>query len=387
MKKRKHLLMVGAILCLVAGFLSASIVRTQGEVTVTIDAPDEVAEGSDFVARVNITGVIDFDATNYDVNYDPTVLKVTSVTNGLIDGTTIPVDIWGLITPGTIRVVQNVPGLSGVSGSGYLAEIHLRVIGSAGETSDINLSNVILSDTYANEIPATWVRDSVQVYGLTPTPTPTPGDGGGGGGGGGNGNPSPANTPTPTPTPMLTPTPTPAPTTTPAVTIDILLDKGWNLFSFNVTPANSNVEAVLASIDGQYRFVETFDSVPLSFDPDLSSEENDLRALDPYHGYWIKMEEGSTLSITGTPVTATAPLPLQEGWNLVSYLADGSLPVTTALASIDGLYTAVLGYESEAVSFYPSLPPEMNTLEFLMPGYGYWIKMSTAATLAYSGSA
>ena len=387
--------MVGAILCLVAGFLSAFIVLAQSGATVSIDAPDEVAQGTDFVARVNITGVIDFDAANYDVTYDPSVLKVTSVTNGLIDGPTIPVDMWGLITSGTIRVVQNVPGLSGVSGSGYLAEIHFRVIGSAGETSNINLSNVILGDTYANEIPATWVRDAVQVYGLTPTPTPTPGDGGGGGGGGGNGNPSPANTPTPTPmttptptpTPMLTPTPTPAPTTTPAVTIDILLDKGWNLFSFNVTPANSNVEAVLASIDGQYRFVETFDSVTLSFDPGLSSEENDLRALDPYHGYWIKMEEGSTLSITGTPVAATAPLPLQEGWNLVSYLADGSLPVTTALASIDGLYTAVLGYESEAVSFYPSLPPEMNTLEFLMPGYGYWIKMSTAATLAYSGSA
>jgi hypothetical protein len=82
-------------------------------------------------------------------------------------------------------------------------------------------------------------------------------------------------------------------------------------------------------------------------------------------------------------MAADTPIPLVQGWNLVSYLADESLPVSAALSSINGLYTAVLGYEDEAVSFYPSLPPEMNTLELLRPGYGYWIEMSTAATLVY----
>jgi hypothetical protein len=143
---------------------------------------------------------------------------------------------------------------------------------------------------------------------------------------------------------------------------------------------------VLSSVEGQYTVVETFSGETLSYYPGNSTGENTLNTLDPYHGYWIKMEQSRTLSITGTPVAVTTPLSLQEGWNLVSYLADGPLSVSTALSSINGLYTAVLGYDGQAVSFYPTLPPEMNTLEVLRPAYGYWIKMTAPATLVYPGS-
>jgi PKD repeat protein len=60
-------------------------------------------------------------------------------------------------------VIQNVPGLSGASGSGYLSKIKFHVIGSAGSNSQINLANGVLSDTSANQIPATWVGGSVQI--------------------------------------------------------------------------------------------------------------------------------------------------------------------------------------------------------------------------------
>jgi hypothetical protein len=172
----------------------------------------------------------------------------------------------------------------------------------------------------------------------------------------------------------------------PISTVSISLELGWNLFSFNVIPTSSSIETVLSPIEGQYSVVETFSGETLSYYPGNSSEVNTLKSLDPYHGYWIKMEQSGTLSITGTPVAVTTPLSLQEGWNLVSYLADGPLPVSIALSSIDGLYTAVLGYDGQAVSFYPALPSEMNTLEVLRPTHGYWIKMTAPATLVYPGS-
>ena len=137
-----------------------------GEVTVSIDAPAEVGEAADFIARVDIIDVTNLDACNYDVTYDPLILEVTDVTDGLIGETVVPADMWGFIPPatqGTIRVINNLPGLSGVSGSGYLAEIHFHVVGSAGNSSDITLSNGVLSDTSATEIPASWVGDSVHV--------------------------------------------------------------------------------------------------------------------------------------------------------------------------------------------------------------------------------
>jgi len=188
------------------------------------------------------------------------------------------------------------------------------------------------------------------------------------------------------PSPTQAPASAPAATQEPTRTVNISLEDGWNLFSFNVMPTSSSIDIVLSSIEGKYTVVETFSGEKLSYYPGNSPEENTLNTLDHYHGYWIKMEQSGTLSITGTPVAATTLLSLQEGWNLVSYLADEPLPVSTALSSIDGLYTAVLGYYGQAVSFYPTLPPDMNTLEVLRPAYGYWIKMSAPATLVYHSS-
>jgi PKD repeat protein len=128
-----------------------------------ISAPTQVAAGTDFIAIVNIGNVTNFDATNYDVTFNPALLQVGNVSSGLISGTTIPVDMWSVITPGTLRVIQNVPGLSGVSGTGYLSQIQFHVIGSAGNTSQINFANGVLSDTSANQIQATWVNGSVQI--------------------------------------------------------------------------------------------------------------------------------------------------------------------------------------------------------------------------------
>ena len=180
MKTWKRPFVLGVILYL-AMMLLFPFIAAADEVTVSIDAPAEVDAGADFTARVNITEVINFDACNYDITYDHLILEVTDVTDGIIGETVIPVDMWDFVpaeTQGTIRVIQNVPGLSGVSGSGYLSEIHFHVVGSAGNTSDISLSNGILSDNTATEIPAAWVGDSVHVPGA-------PGTGGGGGGGGG----------------------------------------------------------------------------------------------------------------------------------------------------------------------------------------------------------
>jgi len=139
-----------------------------GVVTISIDAPDEAAPDSDFTANVNISEVTNFDACNYDVSFDASVLRLDNVTSGLIGSTTIPVDMYNEISSGTYRVIQNVPGLTGVSGSGYLAVLHFHVMGSEGDSSTISLSNGMLSNNQAEEITATWVGDSVDVTSVIP---------------------------------------------------------------------------------------------------------------------------------------------------------------------------------------------------------------------------
>ena len=157
---------LGLRLLVLLGLLTLMVVPAApaaADTAVSIDVPPQVSENSNFIARVNIGSVTDFDAAQYDITYDPAVIEVTDVTDGLIGGTPIPVDMWASISSTTIRVINNVGGRAGVTGSGYLAEIHFHVVGTAGASSDIILENGILGDKDAQPIAATWAGGSVEV--------------------------------------------------------------------------------------------------------------------------------------------------------------------------------------------------------------------------------
>ena len=169
-KTGTHLLLLA--LCLILWLIPSCVCGGHNSVTVSIEAANVLSGSSDFIAEINIRDVTNFDAANYDATYDPAVLEVTDVTDGLIGGSTIPVAMWRVIKPGDVRLINNVPDLLGVSGSGYLAEIRFHAIGSTGNASLINLSDGILSDTSANEIRATWAGQTVHFYATTTTPPP-----------------------------------------------------------------------------------------------------------------------------------------------------------------------------------------------------------------------
>lgn len=157
---------VGAT-AVITAMLLGGVAMAAAPVEVIVYAPDEVAPDSDFTADIAIGEVADFDGCYYDVSFDASVLRLDSVTPGLAGSTMISVETYWEVSPGTWRVVQSLPGAIGVNGSGYLAVLHFYVIGSEGDSSDINLSGS-LYDTMAEEIPATWTGDSVDVTPVLP---------------------------------------------------------------------------------------------------------------------------------------------------------------------------------------------------------------------------
>jgi len=200
----KHLLIFwlsrGIAFCLLLGLLLPTSLAQASGVTVTVDAPTKVTAGDDFTARVNITGVTNFDACDYVVVFDSAVLRLDSVSDGDIGGTTIPVVATKEFSAGRIKVVENVAGTPGVTGSGYLAVLHFHALASGD--IDIEFEDGCLSDNTATEIPASWGSDSVnEPAGSTPPPSSEP---------------SPEPTPTPAPSPSSEPTsplpPTPSTT-------------------------------------------------------------------------------------------------------------------------------------------------------------------------------
>jgi len=173
MKRAGYLL---ALVVLSLAFVFPFPAVAQGTTTVSIVAPAEVVVGSTFSARVNITNVTNLNAWNYDVVFNKSVLEVDGVLGGEVGGMPIqPGENQWVVNNGTLRVVNDIPGISTVSGSGYLAEIKFKVIGEIGDTSSIDLRNGMLSNDLASSILATWGHTSVAVVAPTISISPTEG--------------------------------------------------------------------------------------------------------------------------------------------------------------------------------------------------------------------
>ena len=132
-------------------------------VTVSVNAPAQVVEGDTFTVTVDITNVTAFDAGQFDVSFNESVVQLDDVTAGLVGTTQIPVDLWNKTSTGTCRIIVNVPGVPGVNGSGYLAVLHFHAASSAVGSSTVSLSNGFLNNNLGSEITATWAGDSVDV--------------------------------------------------------------------------------------------------------------------------------------------------------------------------------------------------------------------------------
>ncbi len=176
----EKLLSIALLVSLTIGAAAAE----DADVNVRVNAPEYVSDT--FEVTIDITNVSDMDGGQFDLTFDHNVIDVIDVEDvkskyGNIDDTEIPVDMCSAMDDGRIRLLFNLPGADGVSGSGYVARILFEVVGNVGTTSAIDISEDFtrrLSDTGADEIPTNWFGDNMTVGTATSmpveTPTPTP---------------------------------------------------------------------------------------------------------------------------------------------------------------------------------------------------------------------
>ena len=168
--------MMSKIIAAIVIILMISIILTSSaaayQTSVSVNAPDNV--DSDFSVAVEIENAVDLDSGQFDLYFDPAAVNVTGVDDGIIGGTTIPIDNWALIDKNVIRVLFNLPGIDGVSGSGSLATVHFETI-VPGDCA-MELSGGLLVDIMAEVIPASW-NGVESVVSKTATESRTPGFG------------------------------------------------------------------------------------------------------------------------------------------------------------------------------------------------------------------
>jgi adhesin HecA-like repeat protein len=156
--------------------LSCSSVVSASPILSIVPATQTVSAGSGVTLDVNISDVTDLFGFQFDLTFLPSVLSANSIAEGPFlpsGGTTffLPGTIDN--TNGTISATADslIGAISGVSGSGTLAEFTFTAI--AAGTSSIDLSNVTLLDSSFNLIDANLQSGTVLVTantGVTPEP-------------------------------------------------------------------------------------------------------------------------------------------------------------------------------------------------------------------------
>ncbi len=142
-------------------------------VEVRVNASEEVEEGESFVVTIDIKDVTDFTSGQFDLSFDSSVVDAdkTDVTDGSIDGETIPIFMRKkFVDSDKIRVMlYMLPMGTVVSGSGYLAKIEFEVKGGGGDKCMLNLSNGKLfripEGGLEEKIPATWIGAEIRIGG------------------------------------------------------------------------------------------------------------------------------------------------------------------------------------------------------------------------------
>ncbi len=171
--------------------------------------------------------------------------------------------------------------------------------------------------------------------------------------------------------------------------VSIPLNIGWNLISIPEEPTITDPAVVLSSIDGNYAQAVAYDQCDASdpwklYDP-ADPTGSDLSAIDHTMGLWIEMTAADTLDVTSAPPSDTS-MQICEGWNQIGYPMDIALPVSDALASIEGKYLRLFGHDlldtADPWAFFDVPAPSWaSDLPMLEPGHGYWLLATEDATL------
>ncbi len=168
-------------------------------------------------------------------------------------------------------------------------------------------------------------------------------------------------------------------------TQSISLVPGWNLISFYLHPADTDITEVLSSIAGHYDLVYAWNASTglwMKYDPNAGFGDT-LLSLDETMGFWINMNTADTLEISGS-MPDTTTIALYAGWNLVSFpsATNQDMPDAFSANGVGSDFSLVYAYRAADTADpwkkFDLSAPYGNDLKALAPGWGYWIKVSAA---------
>ena len=152
----------------------------------------------------------------------------------------------------------------------------------------------------------------------------------------------------------------------------IEFSKGWNGFSSYVNPENPAIETLFLAVQDQLIILYNQTGIYMP-----SQQLNTLVNWDPQSGYIAKFAQEATIEFSGQKMQ-NGMLSLSAGWNLIPVLSSCPVNVETLFGNSGvEVVKEVAGWKL----YWPGF--DINTIEELLPGSAYFVKMNSPAEISF----
>lgn len=159
----------------------------------------------------------------------------------------------------------------------------------------------------------------------------------------------------------------------------ISLASGWNLISSYIQAENMNVESIVSAIVDDVVIVK--DNIGMAYLPDWGF--NGIGEMNNLEGYQIKVQNASEIVMTGNVVSPEVnAIPLNEGWNTISYLRSESAPTDAVFEDV--VENVVIVKNGVGQAYLPDWG--FNGIGNMESGNGYQVKMIQDEELVYNSN-
>lgn len=156
----------------------------------------------------------------------------------------------------------------------------------------------------------------------------------------------------------------------------VSLSQGWNLISSRVTPFTTDLDSLFADIQDDIVLVK--DGAGNTYVPEYGV--NTIGAWDPLEAYMVYVTADRELAFEGVPLAAAeTAVPLDAGWNLVTYLPTAPMAVEDAFGALENALVMVKDFAGNV--YLPGY--DINTIGHAQPGQGYKVYVTEDVTLTY----
>ncbi|MBX3044603.1 MAG: T9SS type A sorting domain-containing protein [Ignavibacteriae bacterium] len=158
----------------------------------------------------------------------------------------------------------------------------------------------------------------------------------------------------------------------------ISLSSGWNLISSYITPINASMTDVWNDIKDDVVIVK--DGLGKTYLP--AFDINGIGNWKLFDGYQVYMSVENDIVIGGNQaIPENEDIELSSGWSLISYLRNSNMNAVTAFATLTNSNSLVIAKDNFGRTYIPMF--NINGIGNLLPGQGYQVYLSSAATLTY----